>query len=336
MLVLTAIDNGMHVDDAAAIFDVGRSTIFGWLKLREEGGPAALTVKMPPGPAPALNEQQLAQLRGWIIGRDPRQLQFDFGLWTRAMVAELIKGKFGVEFTPPWVGKLLARLGLSPQKPLVRAYEQNPERVRRWKEQEYPKIRAQAISQGAGIYFLDEASVRTNHHAGTTWGPVGDTPIVRGTGRRHSVNMISVVNTQGKHHFSFVGTIDWAAFIDYLKTLLHDVPGKIFLILDGHPAHRSAETKAFVKSTKGRLSIFYLPSYSPELNPDEWVWKNIKHDRVGRAIVRSAEELTDKIERAVDRLQATPEIVRSFFRNQDLLYITSPVTELRSSSPVSA
>ncbi|MGV9387384.1 helix-turn-helix domain-containing protein [Nonomuraea sp. NPDC003707] len=181
MLVLTAIDNGTHVDDAAAIFDVGRSTIFGWIKLREEGGPAARTVKMPPGPLPALNEQQLAQLRDWITGRDPRQLQFDFGLRTRAMVAELIKRKFGVEFTPQWVGKLLARLGLSPAKapgPRLRA---KPERVRRWKEQEYPKIRAQAISQGASIYFLNEASVRTNHHAGTTWGPIGDTPTVRGT-----------------------------------------------------------------------------------------------------------------------------------------------------------
>ncbi|MFI7134398.1 IS630 family transposase [Nonomuraea sp. NPDC050153] len=336
MLVLSAIDNGMRVDDAATVFSVGRSTIFGWIKLREEGGPDALTVKMPPGPKAALNDQQLAQLRGWIVGRDPRQLQFDFGLWTREMVAELIKRKFGVEFTLQWVGKLLARLGLSPQKPLVRAYEQNPERVRRWKEEEYPKIRAQAIGQGAGIYFLDEASVRTNHHAGTTWGTVGDTPVVRGTGQRHSVNMISVVNTQGKLHFSFVGTIDSAAFIEYLKTLLHDIPGKIFLILDGHPAHRSAETKAFVKSTKGRLRIFFLPPYSPELNPDEWVWKSIKHDRVGRAIVRSVDELTDRIEQAVDRLQATPELVRSFFRDRDLLYITAPVTELRSSSPVSA
>ncbi|MEU7004989.1 helix-turn-helix domain-containing protein, partial [Nonomuraea sp. NPDC046570] len=100
MIVLTAIDNGMHVDDAAAIFGVGRSTIFGWIKLREEGGPAALTVRMPPGPVPALSQRQLAQLRGWIIGHNPRQLQFDFGLWTRAMVAELIKREFGVEFTP--------------------------------------------------------------------------------------------------------------------------------------------------------------------------------------------------------------------------------------------
>lgn len=324
MRVLSAVDNGLTIDDAAAVFGIGRSTIFGWLRIRREAGPAALEVKSPPGREPALTDQQLAQLRGWIVGQDPRQLQFDFGLWTREMVAELIKRKFGVEFSRQWVGALLNRLGLSPQRPLVRAYEQDPERVRQWKEVEYPKIRAQAISQGASIYFADEAGVRTDHHAGTTWAPIGETPVVRGTGKRLSVNMISTVNTQGKLHFSFVeGRLDSAAFIDYLKKLLHDVPGKIFLIVDGHSAHRSAATRKFVKSTKGRLKLFLLPPYSPQLNPDEWVWKNIKNDRVGRTIVRSIEELQDGIEKAVARLQLAPELVRAFFQDPDLLYITT-------------
>lgn len=154
--MLSAVDNGLTIDDAAAVFGIGRSTIFGWLRIRREAGPAALEVKSPPGREPALTDQQLAQLRGWIVDQDPRQLQFDFGLWTREMVAELIKRKFGVEFSRQWVGTLLNRLGLSPQRPLVRAYEQDPERVRQWKEVEYPKIRAQAISQGASIYFADE------------------------------------------------------------------------------------------------------------------------------------------------------------------------------------
>ncbi|MEV6982582.1 IS630 family transposase [Sphaerisporangium sp. NPDC051017] len=324
LLVLSAIDKGMTVEEAVAIFGVGRSTVFGWLRLRSESGPAALAVKMPPGREPALTDNQMAQLRAWIIGQDPRQLQCDFGLWTREMVGELIKRRFGVEFTPQWVGKLLARLGLSPQRPLVRAYEQDPERVRQWKQVEYPKIRAQAISQGASIYFADEAGVRTDHHSGTTWAPIGQTPIVSGTGNRRSINMISTVNTRGKLHFSFVeGKLDSAAFIDYLKKLLHDVLGKIFLIVDGHPAHRSAQTKAFVKSTKGRLRLFFLPPYSPQLNPDEWVWKNIKHDHIGRMIVRSVEELRDGIEKAVTRLQKTPELVQAFFRDRDLLYITT-------------
>lgn len=324
MLVLSAIDNGMGVDEAAAVFDVGRSTIFGWLKLRREAGVAALAVKKAPGRRSKLTDRQMAQLRGWIVGADPRQLQFEFGLWTREMIAELIKRKFGVRFTPQWVGKLLQRMGLSPQRPLVRAYEQDPEKARRWKEVEYPKIRAHAISVGASIYFADEASVRTDYHSGTTWAPIGQTPIVRGTGNRASVNMISSVSTRGKLHFSFFeGNLNSDVFIDYLEKLLHDVDGKIFLIVDGHAAHRSAKTRKFVKLTKGRLKLFYLPPYSPELNPDEWVWHNIKSGHVGRLVARTKEELKNGISEAVSRMQKLPELVCGFFRDPDLFYITT-------------
>jgi transposase len=324
VLVLSAVDRGMKVDDAAAIFEVGKSTINNWLKMRRESGWEGLQVKKAPGRKPQLSDRQMAQLRGWIIGQDPRQLQFEFGLWTREMIGELIKRKFGIDFTPQWVGKLLHRLGLSPQRPLVRAYEQDPERVERWKTEEYPKIRAQAITAGASIFFLDEAGVRTDYHSGTTWAPIGQTPIVKGTGSRLSVNMISAINTRGKLHFSFVdGSLNSAAFIDYLKKLMADVGGKIFLVVDGASAHRSNETKAFVKSTKGRLKLFFLPPYSPELNPDEWIWKSVKHDRVGRMAVRSVQELKDGITEAVSRLQEMPHLVRNIFRDRDLLYITT-------------
>jgi transposase len=294
------------------------------LKARKESGVAALEVKTAPGRQAQLTDRQLARLRGWIIGQDPRQLEFEFALWTREMVGELIARKFGVEFTPQWVGKLLQRMGLSPQRPLVRAYEQDPERVARWKLEEFPKIRAQAISAGARVFFADEAGVRTDHHSGTTWAPVGQTPIVLGTGSRLSVNMFSAVNTRGKLHFSFFeGNLNSAVFIKCLEKLLADIDGKIFLIIDGASAHKSAETRKFVKSTKGRLKLFFLPPYSPELNPDEWVWKNIKHDHVGRIAARTKQELKDGIEKAVSRLHEIPEIVCSFFRDPDLRYITT-------------
>lgn len=324
LLVLSAIDRGMKVNDAAAVFGVGRSTIKNWLKVRRESGWPGLEVKRAPGRRPKLTDRQLGQLRGWIIGQDPRQLQFEFALWTREMVGELIKRKFGVEFTPQWVGELLRRLGLSPQRPLVRAYEQDPGRVERWKTEEYPAIRAAAISAGASVFFLDEAGVRTDYHSGTTWAPVGSTPIVKGTGSRLSVNMISAINTRGKLHFSFIeGTLDSAAFIDYLIKLLTDIDGKIFLIIDGASAHRSRETREFVKSTKGRLKLFLLPPYSPELNPDEWIWKSVKNSHVGRMAARNLQELKDGIEKAVTRLQETPHLVRNIFHDPDLLYITT-------------
>jgi transposase len=320
--VISAIDKGMRPDDAAHVFECGRSTVYGWLKAHREQGPEALKVKKAPGPASKLTERQTAQLRGIIVGKEPRQLQLDYALWTRALVRELIIRKFGVEFSLPAVGSILRKLGLSPQRPLVRAYEQDPERVRAWKEQTYPAIQAEAKAAGASILFCDEAGVRTDYHSGTTWAPVGQTPVVRGTGNRRSINMVSAVSAQGKLHFSFVeGNINAESFIGYLKKLLHDIPGKIFLIVDGHSAHTAKVTRQFAHDNGDRLKLFFLPPYSPELNPDEWVWKNIKHDHVGKMAARTKDELRKGIERAVARLQAGVEIVKGFFADPDLAYI---------------
>jgi len=282
----------------------------------------ALAVKKSGGSEPRLSQKQLDQLAKWLIGKDPRQLQFDFALWTREMVRVLIEREFGVIYTPQGVGKLLSRLGFSPQRPLVRAYQQEPARVQEWKEREYPRIRALATEEGATILFQDEAGVRTDYHTGTTWAPVGQTPVVRGTGARLSVNMISAVTPRGKLYFKFLdGSGNSANFTAFLQDLLDDIPGKLFVIVDGHPSHRSKATKEFVKKQDGRLSLFFLPPYSPELNPDEWVWKSIKHDGVGRAAVRTRDEMKQIIAKSVERLRSTPSIILGFFRSPDLDYI---------------
>lgn len=322
--VIEAVEGGLHPEDAAIAYGCGRSTVYGWLADYDAGGMAALSVKKPPGAAPKLTEKQMARLRQWIVGRDPRQLQFDFALWTREIIRDLIEREFGVTYTPQGLGKLLARLGLSPQRPLVRAYEQDPERVRRWKEKEYPAIRDAAKRAGAAVFFADEAGVRTDYHSGTTWGEVGRTPIVEGTGSRKSVNMVSAVTPRGKLYFKFLdGNTNAAAFIGFLEDMLHDIPGIIFVIVDGHPAHTAAATRKFAEKNKDRLRLFYLPPYSPELNPDEWVWKNIKHDHAGKMAARTIDEFRDGISKAVSRLLDFPEIVLGFFADPDLAYINA-------------
>lgn len=316
----------MHPDDIADLYDVGRSTVYNWRKEYQEKGQTALTVKKSPGRTPRLTDKQRDQLRKLVVGRDPRQLEFEFALWTRQMVRELIKREFGVDYTPEAVGNILHDLGLSPQRPLTRAYQQDPERVRRWKEEEYPGIRKAAKAAGGTILFCDEAGIRTDYHSGTTWAPVGQTPIVRGTGERKSLNMISAISPRGKIHFSFLsGNLNSALFINYLEKLMHDIPGPIFLIVDGYPSHKSKETLEFVQSTEGRLNLFFLPPYSPELNPDEWVWKNIKHDWVGKMASRNIVEMRNGIDKAVARLQSTTQFILGFFRDPDLSYIAETV-----------
>jgi transposase len=166
--------------------------------------------------------------------------------------------------------------------------------------------------------------VRTDYHSGTTWGEIGRTPIVKGTGNRKSVNMISAVSPRGKLYFRFLdGNTNAATFIAFLEDMLRDIPGVIFLIVDGHSAHVAGVTRKFVEKNKDRLKLFCLPPYSPELNPDEWVWKNIKHDHVGKMAARTVDEARKGIAKAVSRLASFPEIILGFFADPDLAYIGS-------------
>jgi transposase len=317
------IQQGAHPDDVAAGLGMTRAAVYGWLAKYREGGLEALKARPVPGRPPKLSGVQLARLYGLVVGNDPRQLRFAFALWTRAMVRELIRREFGVALSEVSVGRLLRSLGLSPQRPLYRAYQQNPEAVARWKTQEYPSICVAAKQAGATIYFADEAGVRSDDHAGTTWAPVGQTPVVATTGDRFGVNLISAVTAKGKLRFAaYEGSLNGPVFIDFCRRLLHDTHGPVFLVLDGHPVHRSNAVKEFAVSTNGRLRLCFLPGYAPELNPGEWVWKHVKHDRIGRAGVTGPEDLKAKALAALQRLQRLPHLVGSFFRDPNLRYIT--------------
>ena len=315
---------GAHPEDVAAVLGLHRKTVYGWLAKYREGGKGALLARPVPGRPPKLAGPQLARLYALIVGTDPRQMQVEFALWTREMVREVIRREFGVALSVVSVGRLLRKLGLSPQRPLHRAYQQNPEAVERWKREEYPAIRAAAEQEGATIYFADEAGIRSDYHAGTTWSPVGQTPVVKNTGARFSVNMISAVSAKGALRFAvYEGSTNAKAFINFCRRLLHDAPGPVYLIVDGHPAHRATATKQFAATTAGRLKLIFLPGYSPELNPDEWVWKNVKHDRLGKTGVTSKDDLKSKAVGALRRLQKRPRLVRAFFADPRLRYITA-------------
>jgi transposase len=302
------IQQGAHPDEVAAGLGMTRAAVYGWLAKYREGGLEALKARPVPGRPPKLSGSQLARLYTLVVSNDPRQLRFTFALWTRAMIRELIRREFGVRLSQVSVGRLLRKLGLSPQRPLYRAYQQNPEAVARWKAETYPQLRTEAAQVGATIYFADEAGVRSDYHAGTTWAPVGQTPVVATTGDRFGVNLISAVTAKGALRFAaYEGSFN----------------GPVFLVLDGHPVHRSKAVKAFAASTNGRLRLCFLPGYAPELNPGEWVWKHVKHDRIGRAGVTGPEDLKAKALAALHRLQKLPHLVCSFFRDPNLRYITA-------------
>jgi transposase len=321
--VVQLLKEGNDAALVAKMFGISRAIVFRWQQKYDEGGPAALETKKTPGPASRLSPTQMSQLYAIITGCDPRQLEFDFGLWTRKIIRDLIRRKFRIKFSEVQVGRLLKKMGMSAQRPLYRAYQQDPDRVEEWKKAIYPKIRKLAADEGASIFFEDEAGLRTDHHAGTTWGPVGQTPVVIKTGERKSISMVSARSPRGELRVRVpAGRMNADPLIDVLKALLESVPGTIFLIEDGHPAHRAKNVTAFTENeADGRLKIFFLPPYSPDLNPDEWVWKNVKNDRVGRRVIMGKDDLKAKAISALRRLQKLPRIVRGFFRDPHLAYI---------------
>jgi transposase len=315
------IEAGESPEDIVRSLGFARATIYNWLARYREGGKEGLKAQPLSGRPTKLNGKQIQWIYKTIVGKNPTQLKFEYALWTRKMIGDLINDKYEQRLSDVSVGRLLKKLGLTPQKPLMRAYQQDEEAVRLWLEEEYPRIKEMAKREKADIYFCDEASVRSDYHAGTTWAPKGQTPIVKTTGARFGVNMISAISPRGALRFMVVdGKMNGARFCEFLKRLIHNAAHPIFLVLDGHPAHRSKMVKKFAASTEGKLKLFYLPGYSPELNPDELVWNDLKHHNIGRRIITGPDPLKRLVISHLRALQKKPEKIKAFFLEKNVGY----------------
>lgn len=320
------VEAGESPEDVIRALGFSRPRIYEWLAKYREGGIEALRAKPIAGRPPKLDGKQLRWVYQTITGKNPLQLRFEFALWTRAMIRDLIREKFGVRLSEVSVGRLLKKLGLTPQRPLRRAYQQDPKRVERWLKQEFPRIRALAKREGAVIFFEDEAGIRSDFHAGTTWAPRGQTPIVPATGQRFGLNLVSAISPRGELRFmTLEGRMNGEKFLEFLERLLHHADRPIYLIVDGHPSHRARKVFDFVQSTNGWLRLFFLPPYSPELNPDELVWNHLKNHGIGKRMVRSRDELKRIAIGHLRSLQRMPERVRGFFREPNVRYAAEPI-----------
>jgi len=311
---------GESPESVAKGMGINRRTIYRWLEARHYGGEDALKAKPIPGAPPKINARRMEALARIIREKSPLQLKFPYALWTLAMIRELIRQKFSISLSEVSVGRLMRRLGFSPQRPLYRAWQQNPALVENWRSEEYPKIAARAKREGALIFFADESAIRSDYHAGTTWSPTGKTPVVKATGARFSVNMLSAVNAQGGFRFMTVeGRVNAGVFRDFLKRLITGMDRKVFLIVDGHPAHKAKLVRNFVEENIDAIELFFLPPYAPELNPDELAWAHLK-PRIAKATAQTRAELKSTVDSALHRLQKLPEIVASFFHAPSCKY----------------
>ncbi len=298
-----------------------RASIYNWLAWYRGGGWSALKAKPISGRPSRLSGNQIKWIYEMVTLKSPLQFKFPYALWTRAMIAILIRKYLKVSLSITSVGRLLGQLGLSCQRPLYRAYQQDPVSVERWLHQDYPRIRTMAKKMKAEIYFEDEAGIRSDFHAGTTWGVKGKTPVVSTTGARFGLNMISAVSPRGLMRFMVVqGRVNAQRICDFIDRLMRGASRPIFLIFDGHPAHRAKKVRTHIESYEGRLQVFYLPAYAPELNPDEHVWTEVKSHGVGRMTVSGPAQLKAQTIGCLRHLQKTPAKVRSFFQAPSTRY----------------
>lgn len=325
LMAIERVREGERPSAVIASYGFCRTTIYKWLRAAKApgGGTRALRSRRGTGRPRSLTRRQEHQVFRWVNGRDPRQYGLDFGLWTRMVVAELIEQKFGIRLGQTAVGALLARLGLTPQKPLQRAYQRDPQAIEAWRRERYPAIARQAKADGGEIFFWDESGFRADAVHGRTWAKKGQTPVVERPGQRQTISAASAVNAKGGFWYcTYEGGLTAELFVHLLRQLMRHRVRPVHLVVDGLPAHKTRLVKDYVASTEGRLTLHFLPGYAPDLNPDELVWSHVKRTGVARKPLRKGEKLREKIDAQLAAIKRAPALVRSFFLAPSVAYIT--------------
>lgn len=309
----------------ARVYNLPQRTLFDWLSRYRSGGWDALKEGVRTGRKRKLSADDMKWLYDAVTMGSPLNHKFEFCLWTLNIIRELISSERGIKLSKSSVSRLLGHLGLSPQRPIYKSYKQDPEKIEHYLNTTFPDVARQAKELGAQIYFVDEASVRSDSHRGLTWGKIGETPVVKDSGGRFGLSVISGITPRGDMKFSFIeGTMNSKRFIQFLKQLQGDAGNPIIVIVDNAKYHHSKETQAFIasqkESNKGAILLAFLPAYSPALNPDEQVWNHAKA-RLSRLPVASKDAMKKSFTSILRSIQKSTSLIKSFFNMKDTLYI---------------
>jgi len=328
--VRAVVEFGYSVQWVADVLGVAKSAVHEWINWYRESGDMGLETRLPPGAKPTLTEQMEVWLRETILSTTPMEHGFDSTLWTCDILRSLLKRKFGIDVTVSTIRLHLHAMGLSYQRPWYRPTEQDPGEVERFLSDKFIRIRSLAEKLGAEIGFEDESGVGISDHAGMTWGEIGKTPEVVRPQKRGGYNVLSIVTPQGELRYSIKDhAINSDCFIGFLSQILEGRTKPLILLLDRASFHHSKKVRQYVRAHRTQLRIFFLPRYSPELNPDEQVWNQIKNNNLRRQYLDGKATLKKKLRSALKSLQMNIEKVKSFFLLDNTKYANAESPETK-------
>lgn len=314
----------MRQAEAAQVFAVAPQSVSRWVQAWRKGGSKGLAGRRRgrrPGEQKALSARQQRKLRYAVAEHTPAAFGLAGLVWTRKAVAELIRVRHGIVLSLRTVGNYLRFWGLSPQKPIRTAYEQDPEAVRRWLEVDYPVIAARARREGALILWLDQTGIRSDAAVGRSWAVTGRTPVVGKTGKRFSVHAMCAIGNKGELYFTvYTGSFNAGVFLPFLDRLIGHLDRKVHLIVDGHPVHRRKTVQKWVDEHHATIEMHFLPGYSPELNPDEILNADLKRTVSTGTAPKSPDEWEQAVRSYLHRLQKLPDRIRSYFGKPEVHY----------------
>jgi transposase len=318
-------EQGKRLVDIATYLGVHRNTVTGWWQDYQTQGEAGLIQQQRGakyGEGRTLAPEQEVQVQQWMQDHFPDELGIDSALWTRRAVSALIEQAYGVTMPIRTVGEYLKRWGYTPQKPLKRAYEQDPKAVQQWLEVSYPALEERAHSEEAEIAWGDESGLRSDAQVGRGYAPKGQTPETHlSQKKRHRINFIASVSNQGLIRFMLdAGKLDSLVFITFLERLIQQRARKLIWIVDRHPVHQARPVQDWLSQHQREIELVFLPSYSPQLNPVEYLNGDVKQGVHSKAPSRSFQQLYHRVLGHLRKLQKLPARVRSYFRHPEIAY----------------
>ena len=317
--------SGLNNTTIAKALEVHRSTVSGWVNRYKRSGFSELKAKRmgrTPGSGMQLSVSEQTKIKNKIAEKNPEQLKMPFALWTREAVCDLIKKLTGKLLDLRQVGRYLKRWGFTPQRPIKQAYQRDEKKVQQWLEKDYPSIKTKARSQGAEIQWLDESGIKSHDHRGRGFAPKGKTPVRKHNPQIEKINKISSVTNQGKLRFMcYEGSFNYRIYHQFLKQLIADAKGqKIHVIADNLRVHHSKVIKRWARRYAHLIELHYLPSYCPDLNPDEYLNCDLKTELAKRPERRAKGQWVKTVERTLQNLAEQPDRIRSYFQAKKIQY----------------